>query len=88
MTYWKVIKTIENKKDLFPLFGSISKSIIATSDSFCLITPHIVDLDPVVYSFDLYFNLPTIIAQLYIRDTQKKAVQHYNQQKFIGQLYK
>ena len=29
------------QKDLFPLFGSISKSIFASSDSFCLITPHI-----------------------------------------------
>ena len=27
------------QKDLFPLFGSLSKSIFANSDSFCLITP-------------------------------------------------
>ncbi len=30
----------QKKKDLFPLFGSISKSIFENSHSFCLITPH------------------------------------------------
>ncbi len=29
-------------KDLFPLFGSFAKSISAISDSFCLITSHLV----------------------------------------------
>ncbi len=30
------------QKALFPLFGSISKSTFANSDSFCLITPHLI----------------------------------------------
>ncbi len=33
------------QKDLFPLFGSISKLIFASSDSFCLLTPHILPID-------------------------------------------
>ena len=32
----------KKQRDLFPLFSSISKSIFANSDSFCLITPHMV----------------------------------------------
>ena len=41
------------QKDLFLLFGFISKSIFANSDSFCLIAPHICLL--VVNSLFFYF---------------------------------
>ena len=40
---YDLLKCCQNnrkQKDLFPLFGSISKSIFANSNSFCLIIPH------------------------------------------------
>ncbi len=41
---YHLLKGFQNnrkQKHLFPLFGSISKSIFANFDSFCLIIPHI-----------------------------------------------
>ncbi len=38
----KACQNNRKQKHLFPLFGSISRSIFANSDSFCLIIPHII----------------------------------------------
>ncbi len=49
MSFWSydVLKDCQNsrkQKDLFSLFGSIFKSIFASSDSFCLNTSHMLNV--------------------------------------------
>ncbi len=59
MTYWKVVKTIENIGTYFLKCLTLSPNQCANSDSFCLIIPHI-HIQPypyVITSFDFSWNL-------------------------------
>ncbi len=53
---YDILKGYQNnrkQKNLFPLFGSFSKSIFANSDSFCLIIPNNYNVNHYVYELHL-----------------------------------